>query len=112
MKARKVMIAWDEIGPVPPGGRRLKVGPFPDVTGWSEPYSSTDGACFTVWRQCSAEELITRVFVLFSLLVTRVKFDPAVVHNEFLAIDEYRDALPEESQRPIPIHGSTRPDDH
>lgn len=93
MKAREVMVAW-----TPGNADHVRVGPWPDKARWSDAYLFTDGACYLHWRECGEEELRTRLFCLFTIMVTRDHMAPAAVHNALLSIDEYRDALPEDSR--------------
>lgn len=85
----KCMIAWD---PVSANGRRdrVAVGPHPDVTGWSDRYQSTDGACYAHLHTAEEWKRIAHLFVTFNTLVVRDGLDPQAVHRAFLAVDEYR----------------------
>lgn len=95
-----LMVAWN-CGDDAPYSRTLgfdkpgtiKVGPWPDRTGWSEAYGMTEGACESEYHEFTPEERAARVFMLFNKLVIRDKMDPLVVHEAFLAIDEYKDRL-------------------
>lgn len=63
------MIAWD---PVSANGRRdrVAVGPHPDVTGWSDRYQSTDGACYAHLHTAEEWKRIAHLFVTFNTLVS------------------------------------------
>ena len=52
---RDWMIGWD----VSKG--EMVVGPFPDTAGWSIPYESTTGCCFTDVRDLTDEEIAERL---------------------------------------------------
>lgn len=88
------MVAWDR------HPMRVKVGPWPDETGWSEAYGRTDRACFAACRESTADQRLVAIFILFSAIIVREGLDPEIVHQAFLAIDEYRDALAERQADP------------
>src|SRR4051812_31315322 len=98
------MIAWNlPIRGEEPPVLWVKAGPHPvDYPDWTDPYLCTDGACWSSlpgrrdvkgWREISASERLIRLLVLFARITTEGV--PAVeVHRAFLAIDEYREAMP------------------
>lgn len=90
MRFLDCMVAWDR------QPMRVKVGPWPDETGWSDAYAMTDGACFTAYHEMTLDERLAAIFILFTLIVVGEGLDPKIVHQAFLAIDEYRDALPQD----------------
>jgi hypothetical protein len=95
VKLRETMICWN--GPDCSRGEPLTVeaGPYPDRFGWSERYDCSDGACWLIdWRKFSADERLLRLFVMFTILTIRDQVPAEEVHRAFLAIDEYRKALP------------------
>lgn len=84
MKYNQAMIAWN------PGTKQIAVGPWPDVTGWSDDLQCTVGACFMDTRKMTHERLSWQVFMEFNAIVVAGEIDPLVAHRAFLAIDEYR----------------------
>ena len=89
------MVAWNptyiepDIGSDKPVGA-VKVGIFPDKTGWSKPYGMTDGNCILERRDWKRDAQIGIMFINFHTLVVRDGIDPQAAHREFLKIDEYR----------------------
>lgn len=81
----KWMVAWDPDEPM-----RVMVGPWPDLTDWSEPYSFTSGWCFLGLHKASREAQWVRIFTEFNCLVVRDGIDPQAAHREFLKIADYR----------------------
>jgi hypothetical protein len=57
MELRNTMIAYD------PRTSRIAVGPWPDETGWSDPYLMTTGACFTRVHKMTDEQRQRLVFI-------------------------------------------------
>ncbi len=76
------MAAWNTGGPV-------KVGPWPDRTGWSDDYEMTTGCC----RSRQDGDRIALMFIDFHSLVVGYEVDPAEAHREFLKIKEYRRSI-------------------
>lgn len=78
------MIAWDPKG-------EIKVGPWPDYTGWSDDFLFTSGACYRVWHELKTRDAMRAVlFTDFNTIVARDGVDPQKAHDEFLKIDQYR----------------------
>ena len=95
MRLRETMVCWN--GPDCSRGLPLTVeaGPHPDLAGWSERYDCSDGACWIrAWREYSDDERLLRLFVMFAILTVREGLPAETVHKAFLAIDEYREAMP------------------
>ena len=94
MQASEAMIAW-----TPTSYRhsamagKMLVGPWPDRTGWSDPYSHTVGACFHDNRTLRGNALIARLFLDFHTAVVRDGVPVDDAHREFLKIDEYCRAI-------------------
>lgn len=82
MKAREAMALWE------PGGEVLIV-PYPNTTGAGDhlPYSAL--ACYTGYTKASDAEVVLAVFCCALTMIVRDGCDPAIVHREFLKIDEY-----------------------
>lgn len=98
MKAKDALIAWtpnfDHEDGNPTKGQ-VRVGPLledgdPD---WTYGYSMTGGAAYTARRDMSEWEQIAMVFIEWQTMVFGYKIDPAVAHEAFLAIDEYRQRI-------------------
>jgi hypothetical protein len=92
------MVAWnpnhstralDRLGKLKPDGA-IEIGKWPDKTGWSSAYDSTDGCCDTQRHKFSIDGKVAQMFIDFHTLVVRDGIDPLVAHREFLKIDEYR----------------------
>lgn len=108
MKITECMIAWT---PRHPWNRdsatygQVKVGPWPDRSGWTRNYSRTCGACFTATHGMAEWQRIAMLFVDFNTLVARDNIDPTEAHRAFLAIDEYRWLISPD------LKGATYPDE-
>lgn len=84
MKYAEVMIAWN------PDTDQIRVGPGTDVSGWSDGYQCTVGACFSDTHKMTHEQLSWQVFMEFNAIVVAGEIEPKVAHRAFLVIDEYR----------------------
>ena len=84
---REAMIAWNR------ETAEIRVGPWPDQTGWSKRYRSTDGACMSFWRELDDTGLALMIFITFCQIVVRDSVPPQAAHAAFLEIDEYRGRL-------------------
>ena len=102
MKARDAHILWTPAacnrrllrrGDHPPGS--VKVLPFSATATGKRPLGTSGdaGACFTDWRHRSSEQLRALVLAEFHALVVRDGMHPQAVHQAFLVIDEYREAI-------------------
>ncbi|SDR63363.1 hypothetical protein SAMN05519103_08533 [Rhizobiales bacterium GAS113] len=69
---------------------KIKVGPWPDKTGWSKGFSQTVGACFMKVHRMPKWQQVAQLFLDFHTAVVRDGIDPQAAHEAFLAIDEYR----------------------
>jgi hypothetical protein len=83
MKYRECIIAYDVGGPI-------RVGPWPDKTGWSEIYERTVGACFADTRSLSGVSAQRQMLLDFHHAVVRDGVPVKDAHEAFAAIDEYR----------------------
>jgi hypothetical protein len=93
MKYRDAMYAWTGTkGPGSQGPNRgqIEVGPHPDRTGWSKPYSTSLGACILETKKYSEIEQVAQLFIDFQTAVVMYGIHPQDAHREFLKIDEYR----------------------
>jgi hypothetical protein len=92
------MIAWNpdeewiaESTRLKAGPKAVEVGPWPDYTGWSNPYLCTAGCCAVAYwpklrtREQKMEELIRGFFYL----VLSEGLEPDAVHREFSKIRGY-----------------------
>lgn len=89
MKLLEAMLAWD------PGTDRVKVGPWPDQTGWSDEYQCTSLATYTVFHENPENptwQIACMAGALFSILARDGISFPAL-HREMVKIDEYRGLL-------------------
>lgn len=84
MKLTEAMIAWT------PETDRIKIGPWPDESGWSDAYEMTAGACASVLPDATPAERILAMFLWFHSIVVEDHVPPQAAHQAFLAIDEYR----------------------
>ena len=92
MKHTEAMYAWGpRRGRV--AGKPVMVGPWPDRSGWSDPYLFTGGACYTALHGKSPEERKAQLFIDFHTMVVRDGVPPPDAHEAFLAIDEYRASI-------------------
>ena len=87
MKMREAMIAWNR------DTAEVRVGPWPDQTGWSKSYGRTDGACMSFWHELDDTGLAMMIFITFCQIVIRDDVPPQAAHSAFLEIDEYRARL-------------------
>lgn len=97
MKLAEAMIAWTpryELRSDDPTFGRVRVGHWPDESGWSDPYAYTDGMCMKTWRDADADRRLALLFILFNTMIIRDGIDPAEAHSALLVIDEYREAIP------------------
>jgi hypothetical protein len=102
MKARDAHILWT---PADCNRRSLRRGDHPPVSVKVLPFLSDGdrkeaarhkrdaGANFTDWRHRSSEQLKALVLAEFHALVVRDGMHPQAVHQAFLVIDEYREAI-------------------
>ena len=102
MKARDAHILWTpgdcnrrllRRGDHPPGS--VKVLPFLSDGDRKEAarYKRDTGASLTDWRHRSSEQLKALVLTEFHALVVRDGMHPQAVHQAFLVIDEFREAV-------------------
>lgn len=89
------MVAWTpswaqkrESLDAPPGS--IEVGPWPDNSGWSDRYKSTQGCCFTEWHDLTHEQKLQDIVNGFFFLVLGQKLDTLDVHRELWKIEDYR----------------------
>jgi len=101
MKSAKAMIAWN------PNTNEIKVGPWPDSTGWSKNYSMTSGACYlsrhrkpNIWKMMNFIDAIH--------IIIRDKVDPMAVHNAMLVLDEYVDGCSDDMPGILEIRPSEK----
>ncbi len=93
------MVAWNAkhtkpevAGPLPAGA--VKVGSWPDLTGWSDDYDMISGCCDRYRIPEDLHGKVMMMFIDFHTLVVAEGLDPQAVHMEFLKIDEYRRRIP------------------
>ena len=93
MKLKEALIAWD------PDSGKVKVGYWPDKTGWSKEYLMSGGACYTEYRDANEKEAMLYIHRDMTTLVIRDNINPLIVHNEFLKIEEYEKCLTPDTPR-------------
>jgi hypothetical protein len=69
------------------------------------PYRFTGGAAYIEARKIRGEKAKLAALIEWHTIVVRDGIDPQVAHNEFLKIDEYRDALPPDIRGAAPGSG-------
>ena len=82
------MVAW-----IPGEPEAVKVGPWPDRTGWSRRLGQsafTAGCCEMARHDWPEDRKVLMLFLDFHTLVVRDGINPQAAHREFLKIDEYR----------------------
>lgn len=107
MKALECMIAWNPVGPyyetkAAKQEGAIKVGPWPDKTGWSRDYRFTIGGCLFERHKFPKETIALLVLADFHTCVVRDGIDPLAAHREFAKIDEYRKRISPDSP---PVEG-------
>lgn len=94
MRYLDCMIAWTPSDFVRHGCEhtlgKVKVGPWPDRTGWSDEYAMTVGACFKDRHDLPIWQLVAIMFTDFQQIVTAEGMDAMQTHREFCKIDEFR----------------------
>ena len=98
MKFRNAMYAWTPLSWPATGSKAgtigmVKVGPHPDTTGWSEPYSHSAGSCYLALKNDPEIVQVAQLFIDFHTMIVRDGIDPRAAHREFLKIDEYRERI-------------------
>lgn len=97
MKFLDCMIAWtpanEDWGAEGQAAGSVTVGPWPDRSRWSDAYAMTEGACDMALHDLNSDARDLMLFIIFNKLVVRDGLDAMVVHEAFLAIDEYRQRL-------------------
>lgn len=99
MKIEDVVIAWN------PRSDHVKVGFWPDNTGWSDDCLMTDSPSWNPWGFPvirSKVKRIARLFVIFNTMVVRDGVAVDAAHRALLAIDEYRETIPEDQEGAAP----------
>ncbi len=95
MKLTEALIAYDS-------QNGIKVGPWPDETGWADDYIFTTGACYTFVHEMTSEHKTRWAFIEAMQIIIRHGLDPKMVHDAFCEIKEYRKGL--ECDTPVPKH--------
>ena len=80
------MVAWN----APPQEPQVKVGPWPDSSGWSSPYMMTTGCCDGTFLELSdADRAVRLVYQAAGMMFAGVP--PEDVLREFAQIRVWRD---------------------
>jgi len=95
MKATEAMFAWND------ESDQVQVGQWP-LRGydWTIGYRKTGGACYRFMHELDYSGRKAWLFIEAFHLIARDKVDPDAVHREFCKIDEFRDGLAEDFQKP------------
>jgi hypothetical protein len=72
---------------------RIRVGEWPDKTGWSNSFEVKMGACDPSIAELDTEQARSWLLQAFHWLVLKRNFHPVSVNSEFGGIDEYATAL-------------------
>ena len=91
MKATEALIAWTSAYSKNSTKGKIEVRPL--ILGtrqdWTEPFLYKGGAKYSDWRKLKGWEAVAKTFIEFNAIVVRDGLSPEVVHEAFLAIDEY-----------------------
>jgi hypothetical protein len=87
MKYTECMIAYD------PDTDNIKVGPWPDETGWSDKYLFTVGACYLKMHKAARMRRDIQMMLEFHHAVVRDRVPVDAAHAAFCQIDEYREMM-------------------
>lgn len=79
----EAMIAWQ------PRTDRVKVGPWPDESGWSDDFLMTGGACYRDVLEMDEATRRRYALNLFHTLVIRDGVDPMAAHKALCRITEF-----------------------
>lgn len=69
---------------------KMRVGPWPDKTGWSDSYSLTSGCCFTFVHELPDDEIAERLMGE-ALVMISDGVPPSLVFKEFAKIRIWRE---------------------
>jgi hypothetical protein len=83
MKQTECMYGWT------PWSAKVAVGPWPDRTGWSDGYEMTAGACDAALHTMSPDERSRQLLLDFVTITALDSVSAPLVHQAFLAIDEW-----------------------
>lgn len=112
MKAREALIAWTPQSW--PSEKcyagQVMIGPLlRDSDGdWTAPCAYTGGAAYTKTRALRRDASALMLFIDFVDMVVRDGIDPLVAHRAFMAADEYREGVAEDTAA-IGVNGQGRP---
>lgn len=91
MKLKDGMYAWN------PDTAEIKVGPWPDLEGWSDRFQYNCDFYWKIMGDLNADSARDRLLFQARYLVSHHGLNPQAVHQEFLAFDEYRDGLEDDN---------------
>lgn len=86
MKWSEAMVAWNPRGDI-------RVGPWPDRSGWSQGLRCSEGACRSSNRKASKRDRQLNVLAEFHTIVVRDGVDVQQAHREFCKISDYRSII-------------------
>ena len=75
---------------------------------WTAPYAYTGGGAYTKTRALRRDASALMLFIDFADMVVRDGIDPLVAHRAFMAVDEYREGVAEDTAA-IGVNGQGRP---
>lgn len=84
---KSIMIAWN------PRSSEVRIGPWPDRTGWSRGLRMTGGACFQDVQEMDGETHRRYLLNLFHTLVIRDGVDPQAAHKALCGIAEFATSI-------------------
>jgi hypothetical protein len=87
MKQLESMILWDE------RSKELQIVPWPDRERQWKHLPSSAGACYSALHDMKAPDRVKALLTDFVMLTVHYGFDPKVVHETFMEIDEYLDVI-------------------
>jgi|GEM_PF-6505068 len=87
MPPSRLMVAWN------PETDQIKVGPYPDMTGWHQPYLHSDLGCWAAWHERDRAWRENTALLYAMRMILRDRMDPLVVHRELCKVPEYRGML-------------------
>lgn len=92
MRYADAMIVWN------PDRSTVRVGLWPDKTGWSVGFRLKCGACFSEVREASPLRQRLDLMTAFNTLAVRDGIPVVDLHREFLKIEEYRSQIAPDQQ--------------
>jgi len=95
MKVKEAMLVYN------PGTDQVTVVPWPDYEHLSRGYLCSELACFRDFKELKKTMQKMVMFVTAYQAIVREEVDPKAMHNAMLSIDEYREHIAPDMQRPL-----------